>query len=115
MFDKIQNKDFDYSNYFNEAEVVRKRAAFTFENTMKETGTYTMARVASRMDNIRAMKLYETAHKHEFGLLKELRSELEKQFGFDLWDDMMKQPPMDLEELYDFYCHEKMRRRGLDI
>ena len=115
LFDKIQNKDFDYSNYFNEAEVVRKRAAFTFENTMKETGTYTMARVASRMDNIRAMKLYETAHKHEFGLLKELRSELEKQFGFDLWDDMMKQPPMDLEELYDFYCHEKMRRRGLDI
>ena len=37
LFDKIQNKDFDYSNYFNEAEVVRKRAAFTFENTMKET------------------------------------------------------------------------------
>ena len=115
LFDKIQNGDFDYSHYYAEAGAVRERAASTFQKVMEETGTYGMARQAARMDNVRAMKLDEDAHRHEFTLLKELRDELHKEFGFDLWDEMMESDPMDLEELYDFYCHEKMRRRGLDV
>jgi hypothetical protein len=27
----------------------------------------------------------------------------------------MKSKQMDLEQLYDFYCQEKMRRKGLDV
>jgi hypothetical protein len=115
LFDKIVNGDFNYSYYHTEAEEARIRANSTFEKVMKETGTYAMARQAARMDNIRAMKLDEEAHKDEFRLLKELRDELCSKFGFDLWDSIMESDPMDTEEVYDFYCQEKMRRRGLDI
>jgi len=115
LFDRILNGDFNLSHYYTEAEAARSRAASTFQTIMKETGTYSMARQAARMDNVRAMKLDEEAHKDEFRLLKELRDSLHNEFGFDLWDDMMEADPMDLEELYDFYCHEKMRRNGLDV
>ena len=115
LFDKIQNGDYDYSHYYMEARAAREQAALTFQQVMEETGTYGMARQASRMNNVRAMKLEEEGHKHEFRLFKELREELHKEFGFDLWDDVMEAEPMDLEEMYDYYCHEKMRRRGLDV
>jgi len=82
---------------------------------MKETGTYSMARQAAKMKNVRALKLDDEGHKDEFRILKQLRDELQLQFGFDLWDEMMEQPPMNLEELYDYYCTEKMRRNGLDV
>ena len=115
LFDRIKNGDFDYSYYYAQAAASRDAYVTTFNQVMKETGTYSMARQAARMNNVRAMKLEEEGHKHEFKLLKELRDELRKEFGFDLWDEVMKAEPMDLEEMYDFYCHEKMRRRGLDI
>ena len=115
LFDRIQNGDFDYSHYFAEAEAARQEYASIFQKTMEETGTYSMARVAAKMKNVRALKLDEEAHRDEFRILKQLREELQTEFGFDLWDEMMESDPMDLEELYDFYCHEKMRRRGLDV
>jgi len=115
LFDKIQNGDFDYSHYFTEAEAARKEYASIFQQTMKETGTYSMARQAAKMKNVRALKLDDEGHKDEFRILKQLRDELQLQFGFDLWDEMMEQPPMNLEELYDYYCTEKMRRNGLDV
>ena len=115
LFDKIQNGDFDYSHYYSEAEAARKEYASLFQTTMENTGDYGQARATARMKNVRALKLDEEGHAHEFRLLKELRDSLSAEFGFDLWDEMMEADPMDLEELYDFYCHEKMRRRGLDI
>lgn len=115
MFDKIQNGDYNYSHYYSEAEEARKGYSSLFQQKMNETNDYAQARSFARMKNVRALKLDEEGHAHEIRLLHELRNSLEEEFGFDLWDDMMKQPPMDLEELYDYYCHERMRRRGLDI
>ena len=116
LFDKIQNGDFDYSHYYTEAEAARQEYASIFQKVMKETGDdYSMARSAARMKNVRALKLDEEGHMDEFRILKQLRESLQLEFGFDLWDEMMNEPPMDLEELYDFYCHEKMRRNGLDV
>lgn len=115
LFDRIQNGDFDYSHYFTEAEEARNEYSSIFQQVMKETGTYSMARQAAKMKNVRALKLDMEGHKDEFNILKQLREELYNEFGFDLWDDMMSEPPMDLEELYDYYCHEKMRRNGLDV
>jgi anaerobic ribonucleoside-triphosphate reductase len=67
------------------------------------------------MKNVRALKLDEEAFKDEQKILWSLKNELEEEFGFCLWDKMMKSKQMDLEELYDFYCKEKMRRKGLDV
>jgi len=115
LFDKIQNGDFDYSHYFTEAEAARKEYASLFQKTMDETGDYAMARTAAKMKNVRALKLDEEAFKDEQKMLWSLKNELEEEFGFCLWDKMMKSKQMDLEELYDFYCKEKMRRKGLDV
>lgn len=116
LFDKIQNGDFDYSYYFTEAEEARKEYSSIFQRVMEETGNdYAQARHEARMKNVKALKLDEEGEKDEFRILKELRDSLQLQFGFDLWDKMMEEPPMDLEELYDYYCQEKMRRNGFDI
>ena len=116
LFDKIQNGDFDYSYYFTEAEEARKEYSSIFQRVMKETGgDYSMSRDAARMKNVKALKLDEEGHKDEQRILYELRTSLREQFGFDLWDKMMNEGPMDLEELYDYYCTEKMRRKGLDV
>ena len=115
LFDKIQNGDFDYSHYYTEAEEARKEYSSLFQKTMDETGDYAMARTAAKMKNVRALKLDEEAFKDEQKMLWSLKNELEEEFGFCLWDKMMKSKQMDLEELYDFYCQEKMRRKGLDI
>jgi anaerobic ribonucleoside-triphosphate reductase len=115
LFDKIQNGDFDYSHYYTEAEEARKEYASLFQKTMDETGDYAMARTAAKMKNVRALKLDEEAFKDEQKMLWSLKNELEEEFGFCLWDKMMKSKQMDLEELYDFYCKEKMRRKGLDV
>jgi hypothetical protein len=115
LFDKIQNGDFDYSHYYTEAEEARKEYASLFQKTMDETGDYAMARSAAKMKNVRALKLDEEAFNDEQKMLWSLKNELEEEFGFCLWDKMMKSKQMDLEELYDFYCKEKMRRKGLDV
>jgi hypothetical protein len=115
LFDKIQNGDFDYSHYYTEAEEARKEYSSLFQKTMDETGDYAMARTAAKMKNVRALKLDEEAFKDEQKMLWSLKNELEEEFGFCLWDKMMKSKQMDLEELYDFYCKEKMRRKGLDV
>jgi anaerobic ribonucleoside-triphosphate reductase len=115
LFDKIQNGDFDYSHYYTEAEEARKEYSSLFQKTMDETGDYAMARTAAKMKNVRALKLDEEAFKDEQKMLWSLKNELEEEFGFCLWDKMMKSKQMDLEQLYDFYCQEKMRRKGLDV
>jgi len=115
LFDKIQNGDFDYSHYYAEAEEARKEYSSLFQTTMENTGDYAQARHTARMKNVRALKLDEEAFKDEQKILKELKDSLYEEFGFCLWDKMMKSKQMDLEGLYDFYCQEKMRREGLDI
>ena len=115
LFDKIQNGDFDYSHYYSEAEEARKEYSSLFQKKMDETNDYSQARSFARMKNVRALKLDEEAHNDEMKMLYELRSSLKEEFGFDLWDKMMSEKPMNLEQLYDYYCQEKMRRKGLYI
>ena len=115
LFDKIQNGDFNYSSYYTEAEAARQEYASLFLKTMDETGDYSMARTAAKMKNVRALKLDEEALLDEQRLQRDLRNELKDKFGFCLWDNMMDESPMDLEQLYDYYCHEEMRRKGLDV
>jgi hypothetical protein len=115
LFDKIQNGDFDYSHYYKEAEEARKEYSSLFQKTLDETGDYAAARWKAKMKNVRALKLDEEAFNDEQKMLWSLKNELREEFGFCLWDKMMKSKQMDLEELYDFYCKEKMRRKGLDV
>jgi hypothetical protein len=116
LFDKIKNGDFNYSHYYKEAEEARKEYSSLFQKTMDETGgDYSMARTAAKMKNVRALKLDEEAFKDEQRLLRDLKIELREKFGFCLWDEMMSKKAMNLEELYNYYCHEEMRRKGLDV
>ena len=115
LFDKIQNGDFDYSHYYKEAEVARNEYSSLFQKTLDETGDYSAARWKAKMKNVRALKLDEEAFNDEQKMLWSLKNELRDEFGFCLWDKMMSEEAMDLEELYDYYCQEKMRRNGLDI
>ena len=115
LFDKIQNGDFDYSHYYTEAEEARKEYSSLFQKTMDETGDYAMARTAAKMKNVRALKLDEEAFKDEQKMLWSLKNELQEEFGFCLWDKMMNRRAMDAEQLFDFYCNEQMKRKGLFI
>ena len=40
---------------------------------------------------------------------------LEKHFGFCLWNKLMDEKPMSTEDVYEYYCIEKMFRNGLDV
>jgi hypothetical protein len=115
LFDKIKNGDFNYSHYYKEAESARKEYSSIFQKTLDETGDYSAARWKAKMKNVRALKLDEEAFNDEQKMMWSLKNELRDEFGFCLWDKMMTEEAMDLEELYDYYCQEKMRREGLDI
>ena len=121
LFDKIKNGDFNYSHYYTEAEEARSEYSSLFQSVMKNYkgddywGYYNEARNKARMKNVRALKLDEEGFKDEQKILKELKDSLYEEFGFCLWDKMMKAKQMDLEELYDYYCKEEMRRNGLDV
>ena len=121
LFDKIKNGDFNYSHYYTEAEEARSEYSSLFQSVMKNYkgddywGYYNEARNKARMKNVRALKLDEEGFKDEQKILKELKDSLYEEFGFCLWDKMMKAKQMDLEELYDYYCKEEMRRKGLDV
>jgi len=61
------------------------------------------------------MKLDAEGHMDEMKILNQLKKELEAHFGFCLWDEMMNKKAMDAEQLFDFYCNEQMKRKGLFI
>ena len=121
LFDKIKNGDFNYSHYYTEAEEARSEYSSLFQSVMKNYkgddywGYYNEEKGTKRMKNVRALKLDEEGFKDEQKILKELKDSLYEEFGFCLWDKMMKAKQMDLEELYDYYCKEEMRRKGLDV
>ena len=70
-----------------------------------------MVRHKGAMKNIRALKLDEEGFKDEQRILRDLKNALHEEFGFCLWDKMMREKQMDLEELYDYYCKEQMREK----
>lgn len=102
LLQRIQNGDFEYSIYFNEVEQVKKEAEKIYEDVMNNALIDDMnqreheALDSSRMKRVRALKLMEEADKDENRLLRDLREELTKEFGVDLWDK----------------AHEKQRGKG---
>lgn len=106
---KIRNGDFDYSYMFEESKKEREQERISYEqgwNGYKGTsreGKEEAALTASRMKRVKALKLMEEAHKEEISILDQLREELAKEFEVDLWEDMMKEPPATIEDIYWWY------------
>ena len=73
------------------------------------------ARQKTYLKNVRANKLAEEGHRDDIKILNNFKKELEKHFGFCLWDKLMDEKPMSTEDVYEYYCIEKMFRNGLDV
>ena len=123
LIERINNGDFDYSYYYSEAEAARKLASAIYDGVMEGYyknpnsddywGYVNEARQKSYMKNVRANKLDEEGHRDEIKTLDLLKKELEKEFGFCLWDTIMKSRLMDAEQVYEFYLIEKLNRQSL--
>ena len=123
LIERINNGDFDYSHYYSEAEAARKLASAIYDEVMEGYyknpnsddywGYVNEARQKSYMKNVRANKLDEEGHRDEIKTLDLLKKELEKEFGFCLWDKVMKSRLMDAEQVYEFYLIEKLNRQSL--
>ena len=111
LLQRIQNGDFEYSIYFDEVNQVRKEAEKIYEDVMEnalisdEFQRRNEALDSSRMKRVRVLKLMEEADKDEKKLLHELRVELEKEFGKDLWEKAMQRQrgKGTTEDLYLWY------------
>jgi len=108
---KIRNGDYNYSYMFAEATEMRNTAIKSYEQTYTNYGgtdeknRIEAALEASRMKRIKALKLELEAAKDEEKILWNLRQELKKEFGKDLWDKAMERQrgKGTLEDLYEWY------------
>ena len=131
LLQRIQNGDFEYSIYFQEAEQVRKEAEQVFNDVMKNALISDVkqreheANLSAKMKRVRANKLMEEADKDEKRILRELREELTKEFGVDLWDKAMESQigKGTTEDLYlwykkqvgQTYTKSELQMRGLNV
>ena len=108
---KIRNGDYNYSYMFAEATEMRNTATKSYEQTYNNYGgtdernRIEAALEASRMKRIKALKLELEAAIDEEKILWNLRQELKKEFGKDLWDKAMERQrgKGTLEDLYEWY------------
>ena len=108
---KIRNGDYNYSYMFAEATEMRNTAIKSYEQTYTNYGgtdeknRIEAALEASRMKRVKALKLELEAAKDEEKILWNLRQELKKEFGKDLWDKAMERQrgKGTLEDLYEWY------------
>jgi len=108
---KIRNGDFNYSYMFAEATEMRNTAIKAYEQTYNNYGgtdernRIDAALEASRMKRVKALKLELEAGVDEEKILWNLRQELKKEFGKDLWDKAMERQrgKGTLEDLYEWY------------
>jgi two-component SAPR family response regulator len=131
LLERIQNGDFEYSIYFDEAKNVRESAEKVYNDVMQnalisnERQKENEALDSSRMKRVRALKLMEEADKDERRILHELREELTKEFGVDLWDTAMEKQrgKGTTEDIYWWYKKQvggsytksELQMRGLKI
>ena len=93
---KIKNGDFDYSPFFLEAVDNQKLYDDMFNQYMETSGISNIndrkieAHKYAKMKRIKAQKLMEKGIDEENVRLKQLRIELHKEFGEDLWDEAME-------------------------
>jgi sulfatase maturation enzyme AslB (radical SAM superfamily) len=109
---RIKNGDFDYSPFFLEA-VDNQKLYDDMYNQYMETSTISNindrkveAHQYAKMKRIKAQKLMEKGVDEENVRLKQLRSELYKEFGEDLWEEAMESKlggKVNTEDLYHWY------------
>jgi len=108
---KIRNGDYNYSYMFAEATETRNAALKAYQQTYdnyggtEENNRVDAALEASRMKRVKALKLELEAASDEEKILWDLRQELKKEFGKDLWDKAMQRQrgKGTLEDLYEWY------------
>jgi two-component SAPR family response regulator len=131
LLERIQNGDFEYSIYFDEAKNVRESAEKVYNDVMQnalisnERQKENEANLSSRMKRVRALKLMEEADKDERNILKELQDELTKEFGVDLWDKAMEKQrgKGTTEDIYwwykkqvgQTYTKSELQLRGINV
>jgi hypothetical protein len=93
---KIQNGDFEYSPFFLEAKDNEKLYDDMFQQFMDTSPIRDIndrrveAHEYAKMKRIKAQKLMEKGVEEEQGRLQELKTELQLEFGKDLWDKCLE-------------------------
>ena len=108
---RIQNGDYEYSPYFDEAKSVEKEGEKMVNDLMKtiqidcELERMAEALHRTKMKRVKRLKLLEVADEEENKRLRELRVELTKEFGKDLWDKSLQRQrgKGTTEDLYWWY------------
>jgi len=123
---KIRNGDFDYSYMFNEAKEMYNSSKEAYDLTYKnyrgtdESNRVYVAQKAGKMKRVKAIKLEIEADKNEKVILWNLRKELTREFGKDLWNTAMQDVRGDgsLEDLYMWckaYLNQGTTKSEMDI
>ena len=93
---KIQNGDFEYSPFFLESKDNEKLYDDMFQQFMDTSPIRDIndrrveAHEYAKMKRIKAQKLMEKGVEEEQGRLQELKTELQLEFGKDLWDKCLE-------------------------
>ena len=123
---RIQNGDYEYSPYFLEAKEVEKEGLKMVEFLMKtlhisdELERYQEAMERTKMKRVKRLKLMEVGEEEENKRLRELRIELTKEFGKDLWEKSLERQrgKGTTEDLYFWYkkqCKLRMTKSEYQI
>ena len=108
---KIRNGDFEYSPFFFEADDNHKLYNKMYNEYIQnshskdEHSIKHEAHQYAKMKRIKAQKLMEKGLEEELTRLKELRSELTREFGKDLWEESLERQrgKGTTEDLYFWY------------
>ena len=108
---RIQNGDFEYSPYFDEAKAVEKEGDKMVEFLMKtlkiqcEFDRKHEALEKTKMKRVKRLKLMEVGNEEENKRLRELKLALEKEFDKCLWDKSLEKQrgKGTTEDLYWWY------------
>ena len=96
LLSKIRNGDFESSPFFREAKDNEKLYDKMYNEFMEsshisdENDKKVEAHQHAKMKRIKAQKLMEKGLEEELTRLKELRSELTREFGKDLWEESLE-------------------------
>ena len=108
---KIRNGDFEYSPYFREAKDNEKLYDGIYNGFMETSKINDIfdrrheAHQLAKMKRIKAQKLMEVGVNEENIRLRQLRTELESEFGKDLWEKCLekKRGKGTTEDMYWWY------------
>ena len=111
LLSKIRNGDFESSPFFREAKDNEKLYDKMYNEFMEsshisdENDKKVEAHPHAKMKRIKAQKLMEKGLEEELTRLKELRSELTREFGKDLWEESLERQrgKGTTEDLYFWY------------